>query len=135
MAADPIAALVAYLKAVPVAGGRVYGGELPRAQNASMPRAAVVLKGAGGGVLGQGYQNYGDLRVDADCYGESPLAGWQLYLEVYALLKHLRREVAAGVLLHWAKSSSRGISARDPETDWPLTVSSWQVLASEVEVV
>lgn len=135
-APDPIAALVAFLKAdadvAALAGTRVFAGELPRTENTAMPRQAVVLGPAGGGALGGGYQRYGDGRVDAYCYGATPRESWVLYLAVHVALKQLRREVHSGVLLHWARPSAGGATGRDPETDWPLTLSSWQVLASEV---
>jgi hypothetical protein len=136
--ADPIEGLVEFLQADAgvslLVGSRVYGGELPRADVTSMPRTAVVLKPAGGGLLGTAFQEYGDIRVDVDCWGETPRAAWILYLAVNAALKQLRHEESADVLLRWARPSSRGVSARDPDTDWPVCLSSWQVLAHEVEV-
>lgn len=138
MAANPLAALVAYLRAdadvAALVGVRVFGRELPRAETDAMPRQAVVLKRAGGGLLGRGYQEYGDIRVDVYCYGATGLEADELHDEVRAALKHrLRATVAAGVLLHWARPSSDGSSGREPDTDWPLTVSSWQLLSSDVD--
>lgn len=137
--AEPIAALVAFLKDDPdsaaLTAGRIYGGELPREQVPDMPRAAVVLRPAGGGSIGRAYQDYGDRRIDVDCFGDSPKAAWGLHLAVHDALKHLRRAVHAGVLLHWARESAGGVLARDPDTDWPIAASSWQVLAAEVEVI
>lgn len=135
---DVVGALAAYLKAdsgvAALAGTRVYGGELARNQIEQMPRTAVVLKPSGGGLLGRAYQEYGDRRIDIDCYGATPRDGETLYLAVYRSLKQLRRTVSSGVLLHWALASSAGVTARDTDTDWPLTLSSWQVLASEVPI-
>lgn len=132
---DPVAAVVAALKAdadvADLAGGRVFGGELPAREAKSMPRAAVVLKPAGGGLLGAATADYGDQRLDVDCYAATPLSAWELYLAVYTALKALRRSVHAETLVHWAKPSTKGTLARDPDTDWPITVSSWQVLAGE----
>jgi hypothetical protein len=136
MAADPAAALVAFLKAdadvTARVGSRVFAGELPAEENDHMPRQAIVVNPAGGGLIGRGYQDYGDKRFDIDCYGETKRQSHDLYLEVFPALKQLRREVHAGVLLHWARASSDGRAMRDPRTDWPVTISSWQVLASEV---
>lgn len=135
MPADPIAAIVAFLKAddavAALASSRVFGGELPTRETKNMPRAAVVVKPAGGGLLGMVDQDYGDQRVDVDCYAQTAHDAWSLHLAVYAALKHMRRGVHAGTLLHWAKPSSRGTLARDPDTDWPDAISSWQVLAGE----
>lgn len=138
MPAEPIAALVTFLKAdravAARVGTRVFGGELPRSENESMPRQAVVISPAGGGALGGGYQAFGDRRVDIDCYGSTGRESWLLYLDVHAALKALRREVHSRVLLHWARISADGSTGRDPDTDWPLTISSWQVLSSETPV-
>jgi hypothetical protein len=133
---DPIAALVAWLNLdgtlVALVDGRTYGGELPREQVAAMPRAAVVLRPAGGGLLGRAYQDVGDVRVDVECYGAVARQAWEVNLAVYQALKHLSRVVSAGVLLHWAQPSSKGVLARDPVTDWPVCLASYQVLAAEV---
>lgn len=138
METDPIEALVAFLKAdsavAAILSARVFGGELPRRENESMPRACVVLKPAGGGLIGLEYQSYGDMRVDVDCYAATSQGSWTLYRAVYGALKGMQREVFADTLLHWAKPSSRGTTARDPLTDWPVTISSWQVLVAEVAV-
>jgi hypothetical protein len=132
---DPIAASVAFLLSdaplVTLVGSRVFGGELPAREAEHMPRAAVVLKPAGGGLLGTGTIDVGDTRLDVDCYGATPLDAWTVYLAVYGALKGLTRGAYASTVLHWARPSSRGTLARDPDTDWPVTVSSWQVLAGE----
>lgn len=136
MAVDPIAALVTYLKAqsaiTTLAGQRVFGGELPRNETPSMPRAAVVVSPAGGGLLGLATLKSSDLRVDVDCYGATANQAWTLYLACYEALKALSGEVRSGVLLHWAKPSAKGNLGRASDNlDWPLTLSSWQVFASE----
>lgn len=134
---DVIGALRDYLLSegdvTTLTGARIYGGSIKDTDVAAMPRATVILSPAGGGLLGNAYQDYGDTRVDVDCYGEDSFQAYALYLAVYAALKHLRRTIAGDqVLLHWARASSKGTEARDPETDWPLVTSSWQVLAAEV---
>lgn len=137
MPADLIGGLVAFLKAdagvAALAGGRVHGGHIPDRDIEAMPRATVVLKGAGGGLLGRAYLRAGDRRVDVDCYGRTDREGEDLYLAVHEALKGLRPTTVGNVQLKWAEPSSRGVNLRDPDTDWPLTASSWQVLAGEDE--
>lgn len=132
---DPVTALVTFLKAdAPVAAlasTRVFGGELPRGQVAEMPRAAVVLKPAGG-PGGYGYIEFAKVRVDVDCYAATVRDAWTLHLAVRTALKQMRRNVTGGVLLHSADVSADGVTARDPDTDWPVTVSSYLVSVAEV---
>lgn len=132
---DPVTALVQFLKAdadlAARVSTRVFGAELPRNQTDAMPRAAVVVQPAGGGLMGLEYQSWGDVRMDVDCYGSTPFESWTTYLMAYRALKMMEAQVVAGVLLKWAKPSAKGNTARDPDTDWPVTLSSWQVLVGE----
>lgn len=133
---NAVGAIVAMLKAdtalSAAVSSRVYGGELPKAQITDMPRAAVVVSRAGGGFIGGGYQDYGDLRINVACYADTPRAADIIYGLVHDALKQMRRGVWSETLLHWANVSSEGVTGRDPDTDWPVCLSSWQVLASEV---
>lgn len=134
---DPIGALVTYLKADAAvsarAGTRVYGASLPNAGNTAMPDPSVVIRPAGGGgAFGRGGQQFADRRIDTDCYAATEHDSWLLYLDVSAALKELLRVTVNGVLLHWARVSAEGQTARDPETNWPLTIASYQILAAEI---
>ena len=133
---DPLTGLIEFLKAdtdlAALVSTRVFGGELPQNQIAAMPRSAVVVSPAGGGLMGLEYQSWGDVRVDVDCYGATPFASWTTYLAAYRALKMMQAQVFSGCQLKWAKPSARGNLARDPDTDWPITLSSWQVLVAEV---
>ncbi len=134
---SPIAALVEHLKAdTTVAddvGTRVFGSEIPEDERSSMPEATVVVKRAGGlDVIGQGFQEYGDIRVDVLCYAATPFLADELALAVQPALKQLRRTVYEDCVLHWARASGGALPLRDPDTDWPIVVSSWQVLVGEL---
>jgi hypothetical protein len=136
---DPVVALIAYLRSnaalTVLIGTRVFGAELPENQVAFMPQRSVVLRRAGGGLLmGEGYMRLGDFRLDVTCYGETPYQASQVNLALYEALKQMRRNVQGSALLHWANPSGGGIALRDPDAEWPLVFSSWQVLASEQEV-
>jgi len=135
--ADPLAAVRALLEAdaavAAIVGTRVSGGELPEAETKNMPRPNIVLKPAGGpGEPGGGYQDYGKTRIDVICYGSTLNDSWLLYLAAYTALKAISRVKSSGVLLHSAQVSSKGSTARDPVKQWPVTYSSWLVLASEI---
>lgn len=133
---DPIGALVAFLKAdADVAGEvgtRVFGGELPRGETASMPRKAIVLTPSGGGFIGSGYQEYGDIRVDLHCYGETPKEANDVWRAVHPALKQLRRALQGPCLLHWARPAGGPLTLRDPDADWPFTLATYQILVAEV---
>lgn len=131
---DPTAALVAYLRAdtalYALVGARVYGAELPASEASHMPRAAVVVRDAGG----MGARSEAPVwtpRVDVWCYGATPLEAKAVHLAVHAALRVLHRQVHAGALLHAASPGSGPHADRDPDTRWPLVWSSWTVIAGE----
>lgn len=134
---DRVAALIAFLQTnaavAELTAGRVYGGELPESEQRHQPRPAVVVSpgGGGSGSIGNAFQEYGDRSVDLRLYGKTPGQADLLWRTVAPALKHLRREVHAGCLLHWAKPSVGEINLRDPNTQWPFVLASYQVLAAE----
>lgn len=135
---NAISALVTFLKADSAVSAlvstRVFGGKLPQSEALNMPRAAVVVKRAGGGIMGTAYQDYSDVRADVICYGRNELEADTVFLACHDALKHMRANIPTGTatLLKWARLSAGGFTGTDPDTDWPTCLSSWQVLASEV---
>lgn len=143
MSADPIGALVAYLKAdgdtAALVGARVFAAELPDDDPAinlkAGPVKAVVVRYAGGPQqIGQGYARYGDFRADVLCYGETPHEAAKAHVAAHVALKQLRRTGQAGTVLHWCRPAGGPLSLRDPDTEWPYVMSAWQVLAGEVAI-
>lgn len=132
---DIIGALRAFLLAdagVTAITTNVYAGSLPRSViEANATPTCVILRRAGGGSIGSP-NNFGDKRIDVDCYGVNEKAASDLYDAVYAALKGLQRKVVNQVLLHWANCVADGTSGHDPQTTWPVCVGSFQVLAAEV---
>lgn len=134
---NPYTALRRFLLSDPsvyaTAGGRVFVVELPDKEIASMPRSCVIIRGTGGGQMpaSTGYLEVGDIRIDIACYGETPLAAFELNLAVRGALKQMRRNVQAATVLHWAQPAGGPNTEREPDTEWPLTLSTWQVLWSE----
>jgi hypothetical protein len=136
---DVIGAIVTFLKddadVNAITSGRIYGGELPPSVVPNMPAKVIVVKDAGGvEAFGTAYQEWGDKRYDVICYGTTPKTAKDVYRNVYPAMKQLRREVHLQTLLHWAKQAGGPMPLRDPDTDWPSTFSSWQVLSAEVTV-
>lgn len=133
---DLLVALVAHLEAdtavAAAVGSRVYGAELPPSETDAQPRAAIVVRYAGGlGQYGRGWQQWGDRRIDTLCYGADPAAAGGVFNALHPAMKQLEREAYADVLLHWARQAGGPLQLRDPDTNWPLVLSTWQVLASE----
>lgn len=134
-AADPIAALRTLLLATgsvtALVTDRVRALRLHADDAKTMPVSLVLLKPAGG-PGGEAYQEYGKTRVDVICYGATEDDAYDLYLTVYPVLKAIQRTKVANVLLHECSVSSKGSTAIDPLKQWPVTYSSWLVLAAEI---
>lgn len=131
--ADLEGGLVAYLKADVVTAaataGRVFGGELPATETASMPRTAIVLRASGGASLtGESKLEHDTQRVDVFAYGATPRAARAVMSAAAIALRRLPRSVHAGCLLHWANSASGSIAGREPGTEWPRHFQSFQVM-------
>lgn len=131
--ADPIGAVVAMLSAhAPLAfalGGRVFGGELPATEAASMPRKALVVRPSGGvSLTGNTFAEVDTQRIDLFAYGETPReADW--VMKVAGLhLRRMRPGVWAGTMLHSCNSASGASSGREPGTEWPREFRSFQLL-------
>jgi hypothetical protein len=113
-----------------LASTRVYAGELPKTEASNMPRQAVVVTLAGGAGPASDVPIM-QIVIDVTCYGATGLQATSLYLATRAALRALRRDLAADSLLHSAVELTGPRELRDPDTDWPLTWSSWRVIASE----
>lgn len=113
---------------------RVYDSEIPEDATGGMPEATIVLNAAGGTPYpGHARQHYGNTRVDVFAYAATLKTSRQLYFAVYGALKFSGPQTLKGVLLKSATVQSKGITGRDPERQWPLTLSSWLILAAETD--
>lgn len=138
-AADPIAALVAYLKAdtgvAALLAARVFGGELPPSETEAMPRKALVVRASGGFSLTAGsYAEHDTQRFDLLAFGETPHEANRVSQAAGLAMKRLRRSVHAAVLLHWAKHAGGAIPGREPGTEWAREFQSWQVMYALVAI-
>lgn len=134
--ADPVAALVAILKAEPTAAAaaglgtpaRVFGGELPAGETAAMPRRAIVLRASGGvSLTGGSYAEHDTMRVDLFAYGETPAIAATLNAWAALALRRVERRKAAGTLVHWVRPAGGYSSGREPVAEWPRAFQSFQV--------
>lgn len=138
--ADPIGALVSLLLAdsdvAAMVGARGFGGELPAAETASMPRSAFRITASGGTPLTSGsFAEAEAQRVDVYAYGATPALAAKLADLIGLKLRRTERKVSAGTLIHWVKSAGGYSSGRDPDTDWPRAWRSFQVFFALVKIV
>lgn len=138
MIQNPTKAVIDVLKAdaaiTALVGTRVFGMELPRSEASAMPRKAIVIQPSGGGLLPVGSQSFiehSDRRFDAFCYGETEFEADTVSLEVYGVLKQLKRTVINTVLIHWINPAGGALPLRDPGTDWPVQFQPYQVFFAE----
>jgi hypothetical protein len=136
---DPIGALVSLLLAdsdvAAIVGARGFGGELPPAETASMPRAAFVIKASGGTPLTSGSSAEVDAqRVDVYAYAATALLAGKLADLIGLKLRRIERKVVSGTLIYWVKSAGGYSSGREPDTDWPRAWRSFQVFFALVQV-
>lgn len=130
--ADPIRALVEWLETdgdiAAASASRIFGGELPADEAASMPRAAIVVSASGGASLTAGtYARHDTQRVDVLAYGETPLEANALARMCRLRITGLRRKVIAGCLIHWADVAGGLSAGRDRDTVWPYAFHSFQI--------
>lgn len=123
---DAVAAVVAILSESP-AVERCFGGGLPTKEAGSMPRAAVVVRDAGGGSLAAGYLPTVDGRLDVSCYGATEWEAKQLAGAVNRILHHLKPTSTDYGRVLWCKHGGGPSDLAAPGTGWPLVLTTWQV--------
>ena len=131
--ADVVAAIVAFLLAdadiSSEVDGRGFGGELPADEAAWMPRKAFVVRASGGASLtGGSFAEVDTQRLDVLTYGATPAEAGALNDLIALKLRRMQRAVVMQTLIHWVKSAGGYSSGREPETEWPRTFRSFQVL-------
>lgn len=135
---DPVAALRTFLLAdaavAALVGTRIYGQEIGKKDDReAMPLDAIVLNYAGGPESpGGGFQEFGNTRVDAFCYGATLNQSAKVYRAVYRALTQMHTQRIGDTLVYSVSVSSKGATAMDPVTQWPLTLASFLALTSEV---
>jgi hypothetical protein len=138
-AADIVAGLVAFLKddvaTNTITGGRIFGGELPAIETASMPRPAIVIKASGGvQLLGESFVEHDTQRVDVFAFGATPAIAANVMRTAALALRNLTRSVHAGCLIHWVNSAGGSNAGREPVTEWPRQFQSFQVMHGLVAI-
>lgn len=137
---DIVTAIVELLKAdagiAALVGTRVFGGELPPDEAASMPRKAIVVQPSGGVPFQPGSRVKAEAqRLDVVAYGATPHEAAALRGNAAGVLTATVRELTvAGVLVHWVQSAGGYLAGRDRDGQWPFAFQSFQALFSIGEV-
>ena len=133
--ADIVTAIVDLLKAdagvAALAGTRVFGGELPPAEAASMPRHAIVVQPSGGAPFQPASLLNGEAqRLDVVAYGATAYEAASLRAAAAAALIATVRALVGEVLVHWVQAAGGYLSGRDRDGEWPYAFQSFQALFS-----
>lgn len=137
--ADLEAGLCAYLlnqgTVTAEVAGRVFAGELPADETAAMPRGAIVLKSSGGVSLTAESENDHDTqRIDLFTFGATPREAATIMRTAALALRHLKRGIYGGVLIHWVNPAGGSAQGREPGTEWPRHFQSFQALHGLTQV-
>ena len=133
---DPIAAMIVWLLAdadiALAVGTRVYGVELPKEETPGQPQKSIVVKPGAGPMVRMGCARLGARVMEFWAYGGSPGEAGALSLLVYQKLKfELDRVDINNTLIHDAVPVSQGVALRDPDTNWPFQMQSFQITVAE----
>ena len=133
---DVVASILVLLKRdadlMELTKGRIYGCEMPKEEIGHQPRCAVVIRRSPGlGSFG-GFLELEKASMNMFTYGESHARAEAVRREVSRVLKQATRQVINEVLLHSFSPVGSPSASRDPDTDWPYTLSQWNFMAAEI---
>jgi hypothetical protein len=127
---DPIADIRALLLADEAVSAlvdeRVFHSELPAKETADMPRAAIVIAGAGGPGRGK-TTHLRRLRIDTICYGAALYESQRVHDAVRNVLENLERAYGS---VKSIETNVEGQNARDPVKQWPVCFATYNVLTT-----
>jgi hypothetical protein len=134
---DVVLSILTFLKnessVMLLAGGRIYGDELPESEVINMPRKCVVIMETGG-LERNDFLPINQPRLDIYCYGETFYEAGKLDRAVSYALKHLKRLTISNSLIHGVALGTGAHSLKDPDTGWRLKMRSITVSIDEREV-
>ena len=115
-----IAHLASYPAITALAGARIWQGEQPTGNYTPADGAAITFQFVGGII------DFNDALqlplLIVDCWASTPLASYQLYLQVLEAL-----DCKSSAYLQHSIVETLGETVRHPDTGWPFTTSSYRV--------
>lgn len=130
---DASAAVASLLVDAGLADGRVWRPSMPQSEAATMPRRQIVVRRTGGGALTQAFMPSGDQRLDVRCYGSDAADAIDLERQVTSLMHYLRDVDTPYGRIMWCRLSGGASDQVEPQTSWPFTMTSWQVMCLLVD--
>jgi hypothetical protein len=123
-------------------GGRIYAFELPDTEADDMPRKVILINDAGSGLQDSSYRNIDWTLKDIRCHGETMYESTVVYDTVKAKLKALKRTLITGmvdaqlnplpdIFLYSAVPVAGRFTSREPDTDWPTSFGTFNIMVSE----
>lgn len=109
----------------------VYAEELPIEMASAKPRACVLIQSEQGPAGIGGYAELHEPSYNLYTMGQTPKEAMQIYLLAKRALKHARRQVVNGCLIHSYDLVGAPRAGRDPGTQWPFVLSTWKSLTSD----
>ena len=91
-----------------------------------MPQACIIMTNSGGAGTGLGARSlvpWTNTRIDIRCYAHTTYETTQIHWEVYRALMAVGRQLVGATLVYDFVVTGGPINNRDPDTDWPFTMS------------
>lgn len=130
MSADVLGALRTFTAAGLAGSTPVYVGELPDRGDTREVAKAVVIQPAGGAPFAR-HLGIRRQRVDAFCYGPTQADAEDLERELYDVWRALSMQTQGTTVLHWIEPGGGSTYLRDPDTDWPVYITSWTIQSAQ----
>lgn len=114
-----------------LAAGRVWGAELPEAEQDTMPRAQIVIAASGVGASPPGVHDHTRLavtRIDVRSYGTDPFDAAVLSATLDRHLHAARRQTLSAMVVYWCKRVAGPITYRAAPGDWPVCVRTYEMM-------
>lgn len=110
----------------------IYRPVLPREQDASMPKASVIVRAAGGyQMFGKDWMPVADPRIYLVCFGSTMQESMAVATACTYAMKALTQGNYGGVTLYWAQIVGGPLQSFEPETLWPEVDVLCQVMYAE----
>lgn len=135
MIQDPTAAIRAILYRHPdvraLVGENVFAQQLPPLLANADPIECILVEDVVGVGEFPGHVELQRAAFDLSCYAKTHEEAKRIYRTAREILKYFLRESVDGTLVHSFEQINSPHTFSEPNTQWPVTFSSWTALVSE----